>query len=211
MESLDDVIDAMIAERVIHRHRRKWLIAIALVVVLALIVLATGGWKEKKGRTVPTLTAPVTVTSGKWEYNFTKAEIVQHPKKEYSPAEAELLVYFDLKNMDDEQDTSDSLDGRLLRLVPGDGKDLVESNGATCRGQIGWVVVFGLPPVSCVTEFDVPPDFTADMVEIGVLGERFESDQGFLGANEDPYWQQPEADAVVQIKPTVVVDNGEKK
>ena len=47
MESLDDVIDAMIADRVIHRHRRKWLIALALVVVLVLVILFTGGWKEK--------------------------------------------------------------------------------------------------------------------------------------------------------------------
>ena len=49
MESLDDVIDAMIADRVIHRHRRKWLIAIAIVVVLAVVVFFTGGWKEKHG------------------------------------------------------------------------------------------------------------------------------------------------------------------
>ena len=73
MESLDDVIDAMIADRVIHRHRRKWLIAIALVVVLALVVLVTGGWKEKEGRTVPTLTAPATVEAGRCEFDFTKA------------------------------------------------------------------------------------------------------------------------------------------
>ncbi len=51
MESLDDVIDAMIADRVIHRHRRKWLIALASIVVLAVVVFFTGGWKEKKGRT----------------------------------------------------------------------------------------------------------------------------------------------------------------
>ncbi|GAB2681346.1 hypothetical protein [Kribbella swartbergensis] len=204
MESLDDVIDAMIADRVIHRHRRKWLIAIALVVVLALVVLATGGWKEKEGRAVPTLTAPVTVESGKWEYNFTKAEIRVRKKGEYTDAEAELRVYFDLKNIDTEEQTSDSLNGTLLKFVPGGGKDLVDSNGANCRGELNWVLVYGLPPESCFTEFEVPPDFTADLVEIGVLGERYESDNALLGANDDPYWHNERPDAVVQLKPTVV-------
>ena len=204
MESLDDVIDAMIADRVIHRHRRKWLIAIALVVVLALVVLVTGGWKERVGRSVPTVPAPATVESGKWEYNFTKAEIRVRKKTEYSDAEAELRVYFDLKNIDDEEHTSDSLDGRLLVFVPGGGQDTVESNGADCRGELNWVIVYGLPPESCFTKFEVPADFTADQVEIGVLGERYESDNGLLGADEDPYWQSPRPDAVVQLKPTVV-------
>ncbi|MEI8406893.1 MULTISPECIES: hypothetical protein [unclassified Kribbella] len=204
MESLDDVIDAMIADRVIHRHRRKWLIAIALVVVLALVVLATGGWKEKQGRTVPTLTAPVTVESGKWEYNFTKAEIRVRKKGEYTDAKAELRVYFDLKNIDEEEHTSDYLDGRLLLFVPGGGKEPEDSNGANCRGELGWVIVYGLPPESCFTTFEVAPDFTSDLVEIGVQGHRYESDNGLLGANEDPYWQSPRPDAVVQLKPSVV-------
>lgn len=204
MESLDDVIDAMIADRVIHRHRRKWLIAIALVVVLALVILATGGWKEKVGRTVPTLTAPATVEAGKWEYNVTKAEIRVRKKSEYREAEAELRVYFDLKNIDEEEKTSDSLQGKLLVFVPGGGQDLVESNGGECHGVLNWVVVYGLPPESCFTTFKVPADFSADLVEIGIQGERYESDNGLLGANEDPYWQNPRPDAVVQLKPTVV-------
>ncbi|MFG1819130.1 hypothetical protein ACGFIF_35575 [Kribbella sp. NPDC049174] len=204
MESLDDVIDAMIADRVIHRHRRKWLIAIALVVVLALVILATGGWKEKVGRTVPTLTAPVTVEAGKWEYNVTKAEIRVRKKSEYREAEAELRVYFDLKNIDEEEKTSDSLQGKLLVFVPGGGQDLVESNGGECHGVLNWVVVYGLPPESCFTTFKVPADFSSDLVEIGIQGERYESDNGLLGANEDPYWQNPRPDAVVQLKPTVV-------
>ena len=52
------------------------------------MVLATGGWKEKKGRRVTTLEAPVTVTAGRFEYSFTKAEIVRTPKTEYSAAES---------------------------------------------------------------------------------------------------------------------------
>jgi len=204
VESLDDVIDAMIADRVIHRHRRKWLIGIALVVVLALVVLATGGWKEKVGRTVPTLTAPATVESGKWEYNFTKAEIRVRKKSEYRDAEAELRVYFDLKNIDSEEQTSDSLQGKLLVFVPGGGQDYVDSNGADCRGELNWVIVYGLPPESCYTTFKVPADFTSDLVEIGVQGERYESDNGLLGADEDPYWHNERPDAVVQLKPAVV-------
>jgi hypothetical protein len=204
VESLDDVIDAMIADRVIHRHRRKWLIAIALVVVLALVILATGGWKEKQGRSVPTLTAPVTVEAGKWEYNFTKAEIRVKKKGEYTDAQTELRVYFDLKNIDAEEQTSDTLNGDLLLFVPGGGQENIDSNGADCRGELNWVIVYGLPPESCFTTFKVAPEFTADLVEVGVLGERYESDNGLLGANEDPYWHNERPDAVVQLKPTVV-------
>jgi hypothetical protein len=204
VESLDDVIDAMIADRVIHRHRRKWLTAIALVVVLALVILATGGWKEKQGRSVPTLTAPVTVESGKWEYNFTKAEIRVKKKGEYTDAQTELRVYFDLKNIDAEEQTSDTLNGDLLLFVPGSGQENIDSNGADCRGELNWVIVYGLPPESCFTTFKVAPEFTADLVEVGVLGERYESDNGLLGANEDPYWHNERPDAVVQLKPTVV-------
>ncbi|MFI7059931.1 hypothetical protein ACIBL3_03015 [Kribbella sp. NPDC050124] len=211
MESLDDVIDAMIADRVIHRHRRKWLIAIALVVVLALVVLATGGWKERKGRTVPTLSAPVTVEAGKWEYNFTKAEIRVKKAGEYSDPETELRVYFDLKNIDEEEMTSDSLPGKLLVFVPGGGAEYVDSNGADCRGELNWVIVYGLPPESCYTTFKVAPDFTSDLVEIGVQGERYESDDSLFGANDDPYWQNERPDAVVQLKPeTVDVTEGDK-
>ncbi|MEV0287360.1 hypothetical protein AB0H36_24865 [Kribbella sp. NPDC050820] len=211
MESLDDVIDAMIADRVIHRHRRKWLIAIALVVVLALVILATGGWKERKGRTVPTLTAPVTVESGKWEYNFTKAEIRVKKAGEYTDAETELRVYFDLKNIDEEEKTSDSLEGKLLVFVPGGGAEYVKSNGGDCRGALNWKVVYGLPPESCYTTFEVAPDFTSNLVEIGVLGERYEGDDSLFGANDDPYWQNERPDAVVQLKPeTVDVTEGDK-
>ncbi|WP_433163953.1 hypothetical protein [Kribbella sp. CA-247076] len=211
MESLDDVIDAMIADRVIHRHRRKWLIAIALVVVLALVILAVGGWKQKVGRTVPTLTAPATVESGKWEYNVTKAEIRVRKAGEYTEAEAELRVYFDLKNIDEEEKKSDSLQGKFMVFVPGGGQEHVQSNGNTCRGELNWVLVYGLPPESCFTNFKVPADFTSDLVEIGILGERYESDEAVLGANDEPYWHNERPDAVVQLKPEVVDVTGEDR
>lgn len=211
MESLDDVIDAMIADRVINRHRRKWLIVVAIVVVVAVVVLFTGGWKEKTGRKVPTMTAPATVTAGRFEFNFTRAEIVRTPKDKYTDAKAELRVYFDVKNVDSEEQASHRVDGDLLRLVPGGGKDLVQSNGADCRGELGWQLVYGLPPESCFTKFDIDPDFAADMVEVGILGEKYESDSGLIGASEEPYWHNEEPTAVVQLKPTIVVDKGEDK
>jgi hypothetical protein len=212
VESLDEVIDAMIADRVIHRHRRIWLILIALVVVAALVVLATGGWKEKKGRTVPTLDAPVTVTAGRFEFNFTKAEIVRTPKTDYSKAEAVLKVYFTAKNIDTEEQASTTMPQQLLKLVPGGGQDTIDSNGDTCRGdKTSWPLVYGLPPQECSTKFDVAPDFTADVVEIGVLQEHYDSDNGALGLSEKPYWHNEDAAAVVRLKPTVVVDDGKDK
>ncbi|MFB6723420.1 hypothetical protein ACFCV3_24790 [Kribbella sp. NPDC056345] len=210
MESLDDVIDDLIADRVIRRHRRTWLIVIGIVVVLALLVLVTGGWKQRVGRAVPTYDAPATVAAGRWEFSFTKAEIVRKPKTEYSAAEAELRVYFDVRNIDTEEYTSTSVGNKVLRLVPGGGKDLVDSSGARCRDQSGWVIVYGLPPESCFTKFEVEPDFTADQIEIGILGEQYVSDDGLMGADEDPYWHLPKAAAVVRLKPTVVVDGKEK-
>ncbi|MGW6280338.1 hypothetical protein [Kribbella sp. NPDC055071] len=209
MESLDDVIDAMIADRVIHRHRRKWLIAFAVVVVLALVVLFTGGWKEKQGRTVPTLNAPVTVTAGRWEFNFKNAEILRTPKGEYNDAKAKLRVYFDAKNVDTEQHTTHRVDGGLMLFVPGKGQDNIESNGGSCHGVIGWTVVYGLPPEPCYTEFDVAPDFTADQVEIGVLAESFDADNSTLGADDTPYWHNETPSAVIRLKPKVIVDKGE--
>ncbi|WP_427887301.1 hypothetical protein ACQHIV_30485 [Kribbella sp. GL6] len=212
MESLDEVIDAMIADRVIHRHRRVWLLVIALLIVAILVILATGGWKEKKGRTVPTLDAPATVTAGRFEYTFTKAEIVRKPKTEYSKAEASLKVYFTAKNIDSEEQKSDSITGELLRLVPGGGADLVESNGDSCKGDnLNWVLVYGLPPEDCSTKFEVGPNFNAEVVEIGVLQEHYEGDNSALGADPKPYWHNEDPAAVVRLKPTVVIDDGKAK
>ncbi|RZT14768.1 hypothetical protein EV649_5544 [Kribbella sp. VKM Ac-2569] len=208
MESLDEVIDAMIADRVIHRHRRIWLLLIALIVAAALVVLATGGWKEKKGRVVPTMEAPATVTAGRFEFNFTKAEIVRKPKTDYSAAETTLKVYFTAKNIDSEEHTSDSVQNSLLVFVPGKGEDLVDSNGGDCHDGLNWQLVYGLPPEECSTKFKVAPDFAADMVEIGVFEEHYEADNGALGLSEQPYWQRETPAAVVRLKPTVVVDDG---
>jgi hypothetical protein len=207
VESLDDVIDAMIADRVIHRHRRKWVIAIALVVVAALVILATGGWKEKKGRTVETLDAPVTVEAGRYEFGFSEAEIIRRPKTSTRPAEARVELKLELKNTDGEEKESDSLSGKFLVLVPGPGKDLIESNGATCRGELNYVLVYGLPAETCTAKFEVPADFAGETLEFGVLGEKYESDNGLLGLSEKPYWHREAAVAVIRVPAKTMTEN----
>ncbi|GAA2833481.1 hypothetical protein [Kribbella solani] len=210
MESLDEIIDAMIADRVIHRHRRIWLVVIALVVVAALVVLATGGWKERKGRSVPTLTAPATVTAGRYEFDFTTAVILRKPKTDYSEAETRLRVSFKAKNIDSEEHKSQSPDSGLLLFVPGHGADLVDATGITCRGEVTWVLVYGLPPEDCYTEFKVEPDFKADEVEIGVQAESFEATSGVFGANDTKFWQNEAPVAVVRFTPSEKTDGGSK-
>jgi hypothetical protein len=206
VESLDEVIDAMIADRVIHRHRRKWLIAIAVLVALVLVVLATGGWKQKQGRKVPTLQAPATVTAGRYEFGFDHAEIVRTPKTKYDPAKAVVRVYLTAKNIDSEEHTSQRPNSSLLRLVPGNQQDLIESEGVNCRGSNVWVLVYGLPPEDCHTDFEVGPNFAAETVEVGVLAEEYKATEGVFGAGDDEFWQDPTATAVVQLKPKVVVE-----
>ncbi|TDO54895.1 hypothetical protein EV643_101686 [Kribbella sp. VKM Ac-2527] len=203
MESLDDVIDAMIADRVIHRHRRKWLIALAVVVVLAVVIWLTGGWKEHKGRSVPTLTAPVTVEAGRFEFGFTSAKIIRKPKGEYSKAETRLEVYLDIKNIDDEEQTSTYMSGGLLKLVVGGGEDPIDSNGATCHDELGYVFVYGLPSESCSAKFEVPVDFDAKEVEIGVMGEQYDAASELTGATDDKYWGAETAISVVRLPTTI--------
>nr|WP_202894243.1 hypothetical protein [Kribbella italica] len=200
----------MIADRVIHRHRRKWLIALALVVVLAVVLFLTGGFKEHKGRSIPTVDAPTTVQAGRFEYGFTEAKIIRTPKTDYSEAKARLQVYFDLKNIDSETKTSLSLSGRLLSLVPGGGAELIESNGASCHDELNVVQVYGLPSQPCFAKFDIPADFARDVVEIGVMAEEFTADDKVLGASEEPYWHSPGvAHSVVRITTTIETEKDE--
>jgi hypothetical protein len=112
-----------------------------------------------------------------------------------------------VKNIDTEEHKSDSVQGGLLVLVPGGGKQPIESNGADCRGELGWVFVYGLPAETCFTKFDVPADFAADVIEIGVLGEQYESDDGLLGASEDPYWQNEKPVAVVRVPAEITTES----
>jgi hypothetical protein len=206
VESLDDVIDAMIAEQVIHRHRRIWLIVIAVILALAVVIFFTGGWKEKKGRTVDTLQAPVTLTAGRYEFGFTSAEIVRTPKTKYDPAKSAAVVHFDLKNVDSEEQTTESMTGALLRLVPADGSDPIQGSGATCRGVLNYKLVYGLSALPCTVEFKVDNDFADKVIEIGVLGECYCKDNGLLGVSDKPYWHDETAKAVVQLQSTIRVE-----
>jgi hypothetical protein len=209
VESLDDVIDAMIADRVIHRHRRKWLIAIALVVVLALVILVTGGWKEKKGRTVDTMQAPITLEAGRFEFGISSARIIRTKKTSYDPAKASLVLSMEVKNIDSETKESVVMSGDLLQLVPGpdliktNGKELIKSNGATCHGELGSLFVYGLPAQPCTVKFDIPADFSAREIEVGVLAEEFTSDDELSGASGDPYWHNETPHTVVRVPTTI--------
>jgi hypothetical protein len=198
VESLDDVIDAMIADRVIHRHRRKWLIAIALV--------------EKKGRTVDTFQAPATLEAGRFEFGISSAKIIRTKKTTYDPAKASLEVSMEVKNIDSETKASNVMSGDLLQIVPGPdlikaigNKELIKSNGATCHGELNYVFVYGLPAQSCTAKFDIPANFSAKEIEVGVLAEQFISDDELTGASGDPYWQDETPQAVVRVPTTIGV------
>ena len=208
MESLDDVIDAMIADKVIHRHRRKWLIAVGLVVILAVVIFFTGGWKEHKGRSVDTMDAPTTLKAGRFEIGITGATIIRTPKTDYSAAKARLEVELQLKNIDDEEHASDSFNSDLLRWVIA-GKDPVKPANVSCKDkEIGYVLVYGLPAESCIAKFDVSPNYSANLTEIGVLAEKFESADTLMGASDNEYWQSETAVAVVRV-PTKITTESE--
>jgi hypothetical protein len=180
-------------------------------VVLALVILVTGGWKEKKGRTVDTVQAPITLEAGRFEFGISGARIIRTKKTTYAPAKASLLVTMEVKNIDSETKASVVMSGDLLQIVPGpdliktNGKDRIESNGATCHGQLNYVFVYGLPAQSCTAKFDVPANFSAKEIEVGVLAEQFISDDEITGASGDPYWQNETPHTVVRVPTTIEV------
>lgn len=202
---LDDVIDAMIADRVIHRHRRKWLVLIATVVVLALVILALGGWKEYQGRKIPTLEAPASIDAGRFQLEITGAKIIHRPKTTNTEGKSRVEVELDIRNIDDEEKTSNSMSGDMLRLVtPG---EILKSNGATCNGDLGYKLVYGLPAVHCTSKFDVPAGFSTTVLEVGVVGEVHKASD-VLGSTDDPFWQDGKALAVVRITATQETETG---
>ncbi|GAA0936181.1 hypothetical protein GCM10009554_23500 [Kribbella koreensis] len=206
MESLDDVIDAMIADRVIHRHRRKWLIAVGLVLVLAVVIFFTGGWKEHKGRSVDTLDAPTTLKAGRFEVGFTGATIIRTPKTQYEPAKARLEVELQIKNIDEETHTSVSFPQEdLLRWVL-PGKDPIKPTNIGCKDVIGYVLVYGLPAEKCVAKFEVSPRYSTDKIEIGVLAENFGTADELQGASAAKYWGAPTAQAVVRVPTKITTE-----
>jgi hypothetical protein len=197
---LDEVIDAMIADRVIHRHLRKWIIGFAVLLALVLVIWLTGGWKKTTERTAEEFQAPVTLEAGRYEMHFTGAKVISKPKGKYTEAETRVEVAFDMRNIDEDTKTTSSMSGSLLRLVTRD--KILKSNGATCRGQLNYGVVYGLPPVPCTAKFEVPLGFKETDVEVGVLAEEFTS-RAALGEVADPYWQGEQVVGVVQLKATL--------
>ncbi len=199
---LDDVIDQMIAERVIHRHRRKWIIALALLVVFIVVVYFLGGWERRVGRGVDEVSAPTTLNVGRFEIGIKKATIEHKKAGEYSEAETKLKLLIDVRNVDEETHRSDSLTDNVLRLVTTQGK-IINSDGAECRGELNYPLVYGLPAEECVSEFEVPTGYKDTDVEIGVVSEEFRGDEG-IGITDQPYWQEGPALVVVQLKAEVV-------
>jgi hypothetical protein len=201
---LDDVIDEMIAERVIHRHRWKWITFFVALVVAVALVWVLGGWKEPDTRVIDTVEAPYTVESGRFKFDIESARIVQTPKRKFTEAKAELIVKLGVTNTDDETKTSASVGNGLLYLVPRKGKP-IESNGASCRGELNYNLVYGLPAESCESKFEVPPGYSDTEVEIGVFTEVYEADEG-IAVSDKPWWQRGEAQVVVRMTAEVVVD-----
>jgi hypothetical protein len=205
VESLDDVIDAMIADRVIHRHRRKWLIALAVIVVLAVVILVFGGWKKRTGAAVDTVDAPYTVDAARFEYDIKSAKIVQTPKTDYSKAESKVVVSLEALNTDKETKASASITGGQLLLIVPDGEPMDAS--VRCKNDFGYDLVYGLPGVECTAEYKVTPDYSDTQVKIGVIGQEY-SPEDSLVSNDDPLWH--EGDALVVVRMTATIETEKK-
>lgn len=199
---LDDVIDQMIVERVIHRHRRKWVIGFVLLVVFIVAVYFLGGWERHVGRGVDEFPAPATLNTGRFEVGIKTATIEHTKADKYSKAESVLKVSIDVRNVDEETHRSESLTDDVLRLVTAQDK-LISSNGAECRGELHYPLVYGLPAEECVSEFELPAGYDDTEVEIGVVSEVYRGDEG-IGVTDDPYWQEGHGLAVVQLQAKVV-------
>jgi hypothetical protein len=195
---LDEVIDEMIAERVIHRHRRKWIVFFVLLVVGILVVWLLNGWDEPKRTVIKTVDAPYTFEGGRFEYQISDAALHRTPKGKYTDASAELIVSMGIKNIDEETKESTSVQGDLLYLLPRNGKP-VASNGATCNGDLNYKLVYGLPTQECTVRFEVPPTYTDTDVRMAIFTEEFRSDADIIGASENPYWHEGDIELIVKM------------
>ena len=79
---------------------------------------------------------------------------------------------------------------------------MLKSNGATCRGQLNYGAVYGLPPVPCTAKFEVPVGFKETDLEVGVLAEEFRTSE-ILGDAGEPFWQGEKVVGVVLVKGTL--------
>jgi hypothetical protein len=195
---LDEVIDQMIAERVIHRHRRKWIALFVLLVVGILLVWLFNGWDEPERPDIKTADAPYTIDGGRFEYQISDATLHHTPKGKYTDASAELTVSMGIRNIDEETKESSSVPGDLLYLLPHKG-EAVASSGATCNGDLNYNLVYGLPAQDCTVRFKVPPTYTDTDVRIAIVGEEYRSDAGVIGSSDDPYWHDGHVELIVKM------------
>lgn len=195
---LDEVLDQMIAERVIHRHRRKW-IALFVVLVLAIaLIWVLGGWKEPARGGVDVVQAPYTVEAGRFEYQIESATLEKKPAGKYSEAEANMIVRMGIRNIDTESKESNSVAGDLLYLGQKNA-DPIESSGATCNGDLNYKLVYGLPTQECTVKFRLAPDYSNTAVRLVVISEEYRSDADVIGATDEPYWHDGPVAVVVEL------------
>jgi hypothetical protein len=195
---LDEVIDQMIAERVIQRHRRKWIVFFALLFVGILVVWLLNGWDEPKRTTIKTVDAPYTFEGGRFEYQINAATLHHTPKGKFTEASAQLIVSMGIKNIDSEKKESNSVSGNLLYLLPRTGKP-VASNGATCNGDLNYKLVYGLPTQECTVKFDVPPTYEDTAVRMAIFAEEFRDDGNIIGVSDEPYWHEGHIELIVKM------------
>ncbi len=195
---LDEVIDQMIAERVIHRHRRKWIVVFVLLFVGILVVWLLNGWDEPERKVIKTVDAPYTLEGGRFEYSINAATLRHTPKGKYTDASAELIVSMGIKNIDEETKESNSVSGNLLYLLPKSGKP-VASNGATCNGDLNYKLVYGLPTQECTVKFAVPPTYNETDVRMAIIAEEFRDDGNIIGASDNPYWHEGHVKLIVNM------------
>jgi hypothetical protein len=195
---LDEVIDQMIAERVIHRHRRKWIVFFVLLFVGILVVWLLNGWDEPKRKVIKTVDAPYTFEGGRFEYQINEATLHHTPKGKYTDASAQLIVRMGIRNIDDETKKSNSVSGHLLYLLPRSGKP-VASNGATCNDDLNYKLVYGLPTQACTVRFEVPPTYKDKDVRMAIIAEEFRDDANIIGASENPYWHDGHVELIVRM------------
>jgi len=195
---LDEVIDQMIAERVIHRHRRTWIVFFVLLFAGILLVWLLDGWDEPERKVIKTVDAPYTFEGGRFEYRINAATLHHTPKGKYTDAAAELIVSMGIRNVDEETKESNSVSGDQLYLLPKSGKP-VASNGATCHGDLNYKLVYGLPTQKCTVKFDMPPTYKETDVRMAIIAEEFRDDGKIIGASDNPYWHGGDVKLIVKL------------
>ena len=203
---LDEVLDQMIAERVIHRHRRKWIIGFVAFVVAVGLIWILGGWEEPARSDVDVVQAPYTVQTGRFEYQIESAVLSKKPAGKYSDAEANMIVRMGIRNIDTETQESDSIKSDLLYVGQKKGEPIA-SSGATCNGDLNYKLVYGLPTQDCTVRFKMPPTYTDTAVRLIVLAEEYRSDSGSIGATDDEYWHTGRVQLVVELTATVETES----